>query len=465
MCHGPLFRKILLFALPLLLTNILQLLFHAADLIVVGRFASYEAMAAIGCTSSMNNLCLNVFIAISIGTNVLVSRYFGAQDSGNIRKTVHTSLAFSFFGGLILMTVVLFAAKPLLVLMGTPETILPKSCKYIWICFSAVPFIMVYNFGCAVLRAVGDTKRPFLFLVIAGIVNVVLNLILVIVFGLDVEGVAIATAISHVIAAGLIVRTLCKSDGDIKLYFKSLRIDPVILKEMLWIGIPAGVQSSCFSVSNMLIQSSINFFGPVAIAGMTAAFGLEAIVYIAAYASHFTAISFVSQNLGGQHYKRILKSMGYCYLFTLMGTVTLGYLFLFFGRTLLAFYNPDPAVIEWGMIRLKILLTTYCFCGFMDTASGGLRGLGYSLVSTVISLSGACLFRIFWVVFVFPKHKTMECLMISYPVSWALTACIGTTVFLLLYRRIVRKRCARFVEWSKYGPGIPRGYRHYGNPR
>ena len=463
MCHGPLLGKIILFALPLMFTNMLQLLFHAADLIVIGQFSSHEAMAAIGCTGSMNSLFINVFIGISVGSNVLAARYFGAKDSENIRKTVHTAMAFAFFGGLVLTVVALLSARPLLIWMGTPENILPMSCTYIWICFSAIPFIMIYNFGCSILRAVGDTRRPFIFLVIAGVINVILNLILVIFFKMDVEGVAIATAASHIIAAGLILHALCKNEGEIRLNLKKLKINPGIIKEMLWIGIPAGIQGSCFSLSNMLIQSSINSFGDLAMAGMTAALGLEGIAYVGANAFHYTAISFVAQNLGGQHYKRILRSSYLCYLGGAVTTAIIGWAFYLSGDFFLSLYNPDPRVIEWGILRMKIMFTTYFICGFMDAATGCLRGLGESVISTIICLSGACGFRIFWVLCIFPKYKTMECLLYSYPISWGLVAIVATIVLAIVYRKILRTQCKRFVSWSKLGPGVPRGFRYMGN--
>lgn len=267
MCHGPLFGKIVLFAMPLMFTYILQLLFNAVDLVVIGHYAPHEAMAAVGATMNLNSLVINIFIGISIGTNVLAARFFGAKDSGGMSRTVHTSMTVAIYGGIALMIAGLAVARPLLVLMDTPEEILPMSCTYIWICFCAIPFIMLYNFGCAILRAVGDTRRPLYFLIIAGIVNVLLNLFFVIVCGMDVGGVALATAISHGISAFLILKTLISARDVYRLQLKKLSVDFTIFKEMLKIGIPAGVQSSCFAVSNMIIQSSINSFGSLAMAG------------------------------------------------------------------------------------------------------------------------------------------------------------------------------------------------------
>ncbi|HCG26064.1 MAG TPA: MATE family efflux transporter [Lentisphaeria bacterium] len=465
MCHGPLFGKIVLFAMPLMFTYILQLLFNAVDLVVIGHYAPHEAMAAVGATMNLNSLVINIFIGISIGTNVLAARFFGAKDSGGMSRTVHTSMTVAIYGGIALMIAGLAVARPLLVLMDTPEEILPMSCTYIWICFCAIPFIMLYNFGCAILRAVGDTRRPLYFLIIAGIVNVLLNLFFVIVCGMDVGGVALATAISHGISAFLILKTLISARDVYRLQLKKLSVDFTIFKEMLKIGIPAGVQSSCFAVSNMIIQSSINSFGSLAMAGTTAVLGLEGIVYVGSYAFHQTAISFVAQNLGGRKFKRILKSLYGCFLCAAGCCLIMGLGFYFAGEFLLAVFNPDPNVIAWGMLRMKILFTTYVLCGIMDVASGGLRGLGYSLLSAVVSFLGACAFRVWWVFAVFPHYRTMENLMLSYPISWLLVAVVSGGLLYWICRRMIRSHCARSVAWSKLGPGVPRGFRYLGGPK
>lgn len=438
MCHGPLFGKIVLFALPLMFTYILQLLFNAVDLIVIGHYAPYNAMAAVGATMNLNSLVVNIFIGISIGTNVLAGRFFGAKNRRDMRRTVQTSMTVALYGGIILMIIGLAVAKPLLILMGTPAEILPGACTYIWICFCAIPFIMLYNFGCAILRATGDTRRPLFFLVFAGVVNVLLNLFFVIVCGMEVAGVALATAISHAISAGLIVRTMMVARDACRLNLRRLRIDFDIFKEILKIGIPAGFQSSCFSISNMTIQSSINSFGPVAMAGMTAALGLEGIVYVGSFAFHQTAISFVSQNLGGRKYKRILRSLYDCFICASCSCLLMGFGFYLCGETLLAIFNPNPEVIAWGLLRMKILFTTYILCGIMDVASGGLRGLGYSFFSALISMVGACGFRIWWVWAVFPHYRSMENLLLSYPISWFLVAAVSGALLYWVCQRLLR---------------------------
>ncbi|MEG2076274.1 MAG: MATE family efflux transporter, partial [Victivallaceae bacterium] len=335
MCHGPLLGKILRFAMPLMLTYILQLLFNAADLVVIGHYSDHTAMAAIGSTMNLNSLVINVFIGLSVGTNVVVAKCFGSKKLSDIHAAVHTSIAVAFWGGIGLMIIGLLVAKPLLILMKTPEEVLPLSCTYIWICFGAIPFIMLYNFGCSILRAVGDTRRPLIFLVIAGIVNVMLNLFFVIGCGMSVGGVALATAISHGIAATLILRTLRQSHGEYHLNWRDCRVDWKIFRQILQIGVPAGIQSSCFAISNMLIQSSINSFGATAMAGTTAALGLEGIVYVGSYAFHQTAISFVAQNLGAQKYKRILKSLYGCFLFAVIGCSIMGFGFWLTGKYVL----------------------------------------------------------------------------------------------------------------------------------
>ena len=464
MCHGPLFRKILIFALPLIVTYVLQLLFNAIDLVVIGHYASHEAMAAVGATMNINALFINVFIGLSIGANVLVSRYFGAGDRDRMRSTVHTAMTVALEGGVLLMIAGLLAAKPLLVLMKTPEEILPGACLYCRICFAAIPFLMLYNFGCAVLRAVGDTRRPLLFLIFAGLVNVLLNLFFVIVCRMDVGGVALATAVSHGISALLIAAALLRAKGAYRLDWRRLRVDWGIFREMLGIGIPAGMQSSCFAVSNMLIQSSINSFGALAMAGTTASLGLEGIVYVGSFALHQTAISFVAQNYGGRQYRRILKSIWLC-MATGTAICTTGALTVYLlGDFFLGIYTPDQEVIAWGLRRMKVVFLGYGLCGVMDTVSGSLRGLGYSLLSAVNTVFGVCVFRVWWVLVMFPRCRTMEYLMMSYPISWGLVALInGTVLYFVCRRTLLRKRPP--PVWRFLKPMLPRGFRFLGGSK
>ena len=438
MCRGPLFGKIVLFSVPLMLSGILQLLFNAADLVVIGRFAPHEAIAAVGATSSLTGLIINVFIGLSIGTNVLVANYYGAKERRNVSRTVHTAILTAIIGGIFLTGAGVVLARPLLTLMGTPDNVLDKACLSMWVYFSGMPFIMLYNFGSAIMRAVGDTRRPLYFLLFAGIVNVALNLFFVLVFHMDVAGVALATVIAQGIAAWLVLRCLGQARDACRLRRRNLRIDPVILKRMLWIGLPAGIQGMFFSISNITIQSSVNSFGSLAMAGNTATSSLEGFVYIGSNAFHQTVVSFVGQNLGGGRYDRIRRSILYCMACSSVVCLVMGFGFLLDGRRLLAVYNSNPEVIAWGMLRMKVLFTTYFLCGMMDVVSGALRGLGHSVMPAVITLIGVCVLRVVWVCTVFPLHPTMGNLMLSYPITWAVTAAANGLYLYWVCRRLSR---------------------------
>ena len=465
MCHGPLLKKIVLFALPLMFSYILQLAFNAVDLIVIGQYTDHKALAAIGSTFNINALVINLFIGFSVGGNVVAATRMGARDIPGMSRAVNTSMAVGLWGGIGLMIIGLAAARPMLIWMGTPADILPKSCAYIWICFLGIPSIMLYNFGCAILRAVGDTRRPLYYLVIAGVVNVLLNLFFVIVCGMNVEGVAIATVISHVVSAILVVRTVCKLPEEYRLTLAKFKMDPATLKEIVHIGCPAGIQSSCFAISNLLIQSAINSFGAVAMAAAAVATVLEGIIYVGSLSFHQTVTTFVAQNLGGRKYKRILHSVLWCYMCAFIANIAIGYIFFWQGKFMIGLFNPDPEVIREGLIRAKCLFLFYFLCGMMDVTSGALRGLGYSISSAIVSLVGACAFRSLWVLFVLPLHRTMEFLLLSYPVSWFMVGAVNIVIFILAYRKLVRTQCARTVKWSQNGPGIPRGYRVLGSSK
>ncbi len=461
MCHGSLFRKIIFFTLPLLATNLLQLLFNAADMVVLGQFANHQAMAAVGATVSINSFFCSLFMGLGIGSNVLVAKFFGAGDKEQLRKSVHTSMLAAIICGLVLMVVGLLAARPLLLLMKTPDDILDKSCLYLYICFSAVPFMVFYNVGCGVLRALGDTMRPMYFLLIAGGLNVTLNVILVAGFKMEMAGVAVATAVSHILSALMILYVMCRSQEDSQIRFKELKLDGPIFREMLALGIPASVQSCCFSIANMTIQSSINSFGSCAVAGCTAASGLEGFVWICSYSFHTTSLSFAAQNLGGKHFKRIIQSTLICIGCAMTASLTLGMIFLLFARPMLAMYNPDPEVIQWGLVRVRLLFCSYFICGIMDVISGLLRGLGHSLIATIGSLIGAFFFRIAWVYLVFPHYRTMENLMLSFPISWCLVITIHSIFCYFILRDLYRQRTIRHgrlfeaLQHSVYRSGTP----------
>ena len=422
MCNGPLLGKILIFAVPLMLSGILQLLFNAADIIVVGRFSGSHALAAVGSTSALINLLVNVFIGLSVGTNVLIAQYYGAKDRKNISETVHTSVLISLISGFILVFIGVALAKPILKLMGTPDDVLQHSVLYIRIYFLGMPVTMLYNFGAAILRAIGDTKRPLYFLSIAGVVNVILNLIFVIIFDMGVAGVALATVISQVISAALVVRCLACMYGMCRLDLKKLHIYRDKLMKMIQIGLPAGMQGAIFSLSNVLIQSSVNSFGSVAMAGNTAASNIEGFVYNSMNAVHQTALSFTSQNVGAKKYKRIGKILAQCLLIVSAIGLIMGIGAYALGEPLLHIYSSDTEVIQYGLARMQVICVSYFLCGIMDVMVGSLRGMGCSVMPMLVSLTGACGFRILWIFTVFAWKHSLFVLYISYPISWIITA-------------------------------------------
>ena len=439
MCSGPLLGKILIFYIPLMLSGILQLLFNAADIVVVGRFAGNEALAAVGSTSSLTNLIVNLFIGLSVGSNVLVARYYGADQKDELREMVQTTVATACVSGIILIFAGYFISRPALMWMGTPDDVIAHSVLYMRIYFGGMPFMMVYNFGSAVLRAVGDTKRPLYYLLIAGVVNVLLNLIFVIVFSMGVAGVATATVVSQAISAALVVRCLILSDSVYRLEMKGIRIVPDKLIKMVKIGIPAGMQGALFSISNVLIQSSVNSFGSVAMAGNTAASNIEGFVYTAMNSFHQATISFCGQNYGALKFRRIGKALLICEALVIVVGAIMGNGAYFFAGVLLRIYSPDSEVIRFGILRMGYICVTYFLCGMMDVIVGALRGMGYAIMPMLVSLTGACLFRVVWIYTVFQSYRTLECLYISYPISWALTFLVHLVCFLIVYRKLLKK--------------------------
>ena len=436
MCHGPLLGKILIFAIPLMLSGILQLLFNAADMIVVGHANGPTSLAAVGATSSLINLLINLFMGLSVGANVLVAHFFAAGQEKDCKETVHTAILVSMISGIFLAVVGFILARPLLNLMGTPIDVIDKSVLYMRIFFLGMPVMLLYNFGSAILRAIGDTKRPLLFLSLSGVLNVLLNLIFVIVFDMDVAGVALATVISQGLSALLIVRCLMKTEGYCKLNLKDLAIDKDKLLKMIRIGLPAGLQGSIFSISNVLIQSSINSFGSVAMAGNTACSNLEGFVYNAMNAIYQTALTFTSQNLGGKQYKRIKKVIVLnVVLVTLVGVV-MGFFVILFGEPLLGLYTSEQEAIGYGLIRMKIIFSTYFLCGIMDVLVGCLRGLGRSILPMIVSLLGACGLRVVWIFTIFKAYPALETIYISYPISWTLTASVHLICLLCIMHKL-----------------------------
>lgn len=443
MTSGPLLKKILIFSVPLMLSGILQLLFNAADIIVVGQFTGSSALAAVGSTSSLINLFVNVFIGFSIGANVLVAQYFGARDEKNVHETVHTSILLAIICGLILIVAGISLAPPMLELMDTPDEVLGQAVFYMRIYFVGMPATLVYNFGAAILRAVGDTRRPLYYLFVAGCVNVVLNLFFVVVCGRGVDGVAIATVISQVISAALIVRCLVKSDGMYRLNLSMLKLHRQKVIQIARIGLPAGFQGAIFSISNVLIQSSVNSFGSIAMAGNTAASNIEGFIYTCMNAVYQTSLSFTSQNLGAGKIKRISRILVECLVVVFLVGAVMGFLAYTFGAELLRIYSTDPEVIENGLHRMRVICQTYYLCGMMDVTVGALRGLGYSVMPMLVSLAGVCGVRIVWIFTAFVWSRSLFTLYISYPISWGATFVIHLICFAVVYRKLKARRGAQ----------------------
>lgn len=439
MCEGPLAGKMLVFTIPLMFSGILQLLFNAADTIVVGRYAGKEALAAVGSTTSLINLLVNMFMGLSVGANILISRYYGAKKEEDIRETVHTSITVAALAGVILAVLGNLFAKPLLILMGSPADVVELAAIYVKIYFAGMPVILIYNYGAAILRAIGDTKRPLYYLTAAGVVNVVLNLIFVIGLKLSVAGVALATVISQCVSVGLLLNCMCKMEGSCRLELKKLGMN----KEKAWLllrhGLPAGLQGSVFSFSNVLIQSSINSFGSVAMAGSSAASNIEGFVYTAMNSFQQTALCFTSQNLGGGKYDRIPKVLRNSLLMVAFVGIVMGGGCYIFGRQLLGVYSSDTEVIAYGIERMKWICLPYFLCGIMDAMVGMLRGLGYAVVPMCVSIVGACGFRILWILTVFSGFHSLEVLFSSYPISWILTGGTHLVCFMIVWKRVKKR--------------------------
>lgn len=443
MCHGPLFSKIVRMAVPLGMANALALLFHAADLVVLGQFTTPEAMAAVGAAPAFNTLLLNLFWGLASGVNVLVARYTGAKDKENVFRTVHTAITVAIIGGILFAIFGCLIVKPLLNLMDVPANIMDKACIYLWIFCIGSPFMILYSFGSAILRAIGDTKRPLIFMAVAGVANVLLNLFFVLVCKMDVAGVALATKISNAISALLVLHVLARSNEDYKLIWKKLTFSFPVFKEMFRIGVPAGIQGALFSLSNLIIQSTINSFGSDAIAGSTAALSLEGIVHAGATAFALTAQSFVGQNHGGRQYKRIMRSIFLAMACSVGIMVVGGAICILFQKELLGIFNPDPEVIRWGQLRIKYQLTFYGLLALMEVITCALRGLGHSFTPMIVTLMGACVFRVIWVYTIFPMYRSMENLLISYPVSWFLVCLVNGLLLFFICRKMLIKASKR----------------------
>lgn len=440
MTHGPVFTKILMFSLPLMLTSVLQLAFNAADIIVVGKFAGSLALAAVGSTGSLINLLVNVFIGISTGANVLAARYFGSKDEKQMSRCVHSAMALSGILGIFVGIWGLLLSGPMLKLMNVDPDVLPLSTLYLKIYFIGIPATVVYNFGAAILRAIGDTDRPLRFLMISGVINLVLNLITVVGLHMSVAGVAIATAVSQYVSAILVVLCLLKSEGSYQLMVKKLRFHKDMVLQILQIGVPAGLQGTIFSISNVTIQSSINSFGYTVMAGSSAASNLEGFIYAAMNAFYHATLCFTSQNMGARKYDRLNRILFCCISSVTCVGVFLSALFFLFGPQLLSLYVPATdsqrdAVISAGILRMSYITVPYFVCGLMEVATGALRGIGKAWTPLIISTLGSCVFRVLWVATVFRLNPTLDVLFLVYPISWVITLAAHLTALFFARRK------------------------------
>ena len=439
MTEGPLLSKIIRFSIPLILTGVLQLLYNAADIVVVGRFAGPTALAAVSSTSSLINLIVNVFMGLSLGASVVVAQDYGAGSTKDVSDTVHTSIMLAILCGAFVTVLGLFLARPMLQWMGSPDEVIGLSSLYVTIFFSGSIFNMLYNFGAAILRAVGDTRRPMYFLMLSGLLNVALNLVFVVGFHMSVAGVALATVASQAMSAILVLRCLIHTDSAIRLSLRHLRIVKSKAARVIRVGLPAGMQAAIFSVSNVLIQSSVNSFGADVMAGNGASANIEGFVYASMNAVYSACLTITSQNVGAKKPERLGRIMALSQLCVVTVGVVLGGLVYLFGRPLLSIYCTEPHVIEMGMVRLKVISLTYFLCGMMDVFVGGLRGMAYSVPPMIISILGACVLRVVWIYTIFAHFHTLFSLYISYPISWTITGACHLVCFLIVKKRITRK--------------------------
>jgi len=440
MCSGKLFPKIIKCAIPLMLSNLLQLMYNAVDIIVVGRYVGNTALAAVGSTSSLINLLVNVFAGLSVGTTVAVSQYIGAKDYKKVFNTCHTAVLVSLILGVFLAIFGVLLSRPLLILMGSPFDVIEQATLYIKIYFLGMPAFMLTTFGSAIMRTVGDTKRPLYFFSISGILNVILNLILVLQFNMGVAGVAIATVFSQFISAACILVTLLNTDGYIKIYIKDLKISRESLLAIIKRGAPVGIQSFVFSLSNVIIQSSVNSFGSVVMAGSSAASNIEGFLYTTLNSFSVVVTSFSGQNFGAKKYKRVDKSLLICICLVTSIGISLGLLIFAFGKSLLGIYAPgNLEAIHYGMIRLKYIVLFYSLCGISEVLAGVIRGIGSSITPMFTSIVGVCGIRIVWIFTVFASVKTIDSLFITYPISWASTILFLVFSYMFLRKKLFKK--------------------------
>ena len=435
--NGPISKGLIIFTIPIILTGLLQLLYNAADIIVVGRFAGSNSLAAVGSTASITSLLLNLFVGLSSGAAVCVAHFIGAREKQAIQKSVHTAICLALIGGFSLMIIGVILSKKLLMMMDTPVDIIDEASLYMRIIFFGMPASLLYNFGASILRSEGDTKTPLIILSASGIINVILNLVFVIVFHMGGEGVGIATIVSQFASALWITIHLMHLQNDCKLYLNKIKIHKGILIRILKIGLPAGIQGVIFSLSNVLIQSSINGFGADAIAGSAAASNIEGFCYMAMNAMHQSAITYVGQNVGAKRMDRVKKLIPIsCFQVTIIGII-ISALLLIFARPLLSLYAPGKeSVFNYGVLRMRYVVTLYILCGIMETLVGALRGMGAAFLPMIASILGVCGIRIIWIFTVFKHFHTLEILFISYPVSWLITTLIQLIFTVVVYKRL-----------------------------
>lgn len=442
MLEGSVLPAMLAFTIPLMLSSVLQLLFNACDVIVVGKYEGDNALGAVGSNASIVSLLTNFFMGLSIGANVLVARYFGAKDDKAVSETVHTAMFLSIISGLILTIIGFFGAKQILTWMHSPDEVIDLATIYLKLYFLGMIPTMIYNFGSAILRAVGDTKRPLFYLTCAGVINVLLNLLFIIVFHMGVAGVAIATVIAQCISATLIIRCMMREESSIRLFPKKLRIHKRKLAKIMRIGLPASFQGIIFSISNVIIQSSVNTFGAAAVSGNSAGQSIEGFVYVSMNAFHQSTISFTSQNVGAGKYDRIDKiAMSGLFSVFITGLV-MGNLAYIFGRPLVGIYTDSARVVDYGVGRIRIICCTYALCGMMDVMVGSLRGMGTTILPTIVSLIGACGTRLFWIFTFFRMEQfhSLTSLYLTYPVSWIITTAVHVICFFIVKKRLLESR-------------------------
>jgi len=438
MCNGTIMDKLISFALPLMISGMLQLMFNAVDIIVVGRFTGSQALAAVGSTTALICTFTNLFIGVSLGANVLAARFYASGKTKEMSETVHTAILLALISGIAMSVIGILCARESLVLIATPDDIIGQAALYLRIYFSGMPFFMLYNYGAAILRAVGDTKRPLMYLIAAGTANAVLDLILVIIFKMGVAGVAIGTITSQFISCVLVIRCLCKTDAIYKLYISKLKIKKYYLIQILKVGLPAGIQSTVINFSNVLLQSSVNSFGEIAMAGYTAANNILGFLYVSVNSVTQACMSFTSQNYGVRKFKRMDKVLADCAILSIIVSVVIGGGSYLLGHQILGIYTKQEDVIQCGMEILSISTIPYFLCGLMDMIPGSMRGVGYSAVPMILSIIGTVGTRLVWIYGVFPEHRSLYVLFMSYPVSWGLTI-VMQAICLVFVRSKIRK--------------------------